>query len=50
MWIDFRELRNKLTHEYPDDEGEIIESINSAIDAYKIIKEIYLNLKVKFPA
>ena len=40
-WIEYRKLRNTLTHEYPDNEDEIIEAINLSIEAYKNIKNIY---------
>lgn len=40
-WIEYRKLRNTLTHEYPDNEDEIIEAINLSIDAYLNMKKIY---------
>ena len=40
-WIEYRELRNVLTHEYPDNEDEIIEAINLSIEAYVDMKNIY---------
>ncbi len=40
-WIEYRNLRNILTHEYPDNEDEIIEAIPLAVDAYKNILEIF---------
>ena len=43
-WIDYRKLRNNLTHEYPGNEGEIIEALQLASDAYKRMKEIYLTI------
>jgi hypothetical protein len=43
-WIDFRKLRNTLTHEYPGNEEEIIEALQLALDAYKRMKEIYLTI------
>ncbi|MFH0734332.1 MAG: hypothetical protein V1773_05945 [bacterium] len=44
-WIDFRKLRNTLTHEYPGNEEEIIESIKLAVEVYSRINEIYLSIK-----
>jgi len=41
IWIDYRKLRNTLTHEYPDNEDEMIESITLAIEVYENLKEIY---------
>jgi uncharacterized protein with HEPN domain len=40
-WIDYRKLRNSLTHEYPNNEDEIVEAINLSIDVYKKMKIIY---------
>ena len=40
-WIEFRKLRNSLTHEYPDNEEEIIEAINLSLDIYLQMKRIY---------
>lgn len=40
-WIEFRSLRNTLTHEYPDNEDEIIEAIVLALDAYKEMLSIF---------
>ena len=40
-WIEYRKLRNTLTHEYPDNEDEIIEAINLSIEAYIDMKKIY---------
>jgi len=34
QWADFREIRNTLTHEYPENMNEIIEGIKLAVDAY----------------
>ena len=43
-WMQFRKLRNELTHEYPDNEDDIIEGIKLALDAFstttKIIESI----------
>lgn len=43
-WIDFRKLRNNLTHDYPDNENEIIEALNLAIDVYYKMIDIYKKL------
>lgn len=43
-WIDFRNLRNSLTHDYPDNQEEIIDAINLSIDVYKKMIEIYTNM------
>lgn len=44
IWIDLRKLRNHLTHDYPNHEAEIIETINLSITTYFKMKEMYLNL------
>jgi hypothetical protein len=40
-WMGYREIRNTLTHEYPDNEDEVIEGIQLALTAYQEIKSIY---------
>jgi len=45
QWMNFREIRNTLTHEYPENEDEIIEGIVLALDAYTEIKNIYTVIK-----
>lgn len=47
-WMEFREIRNTLTHEYPDNEDEIIEGIKLALIAFREIKKIYDNIKSKY--
>ncbi len=39
-WMEYRKLRNKLTHEYPDNEDEIIEGIQLSIDVFDEIMMI----------
>jgi len=43
-WIDYRKLRNNLTHEYPNNNDEIIEAINMSIETYQDMKNIYLKM------
>ena len=51
-WMMYRKLRNQLTHEYPDNEDDVIEGIKIAIDSYAEIEiilnniELYLNERV----
>ena len=33
-WMEFRKLRNTLTHEYPDNEDEIVEGIKLSLAAF----------------
>jgi len=39
-WINYRAIRNKLTHEYPDNQEEVIEGINLAIVYFEEINQI----------
>ena len=43
-WIDYRKLRNSLTHEYLNNTDEIIEAINLSINVYKDMKNIYIKM------
>ena len=51
-WMMYRKLRNQLTHEYPNNEDDVIEGIKIAIDFYAEIEiilnniELYLNKRV----
>lgn len=43
-WMKYRNLRNTLTHEYPNNEDEIIEGIKVALIAFVEIEQIYHNM------
>ena len=43
-WIDYRKLRNSLTHEYPNNSDEVLEAINISIEVYEKMKQIYLKM------
>lgn len=43
-WIDYRKLRNSLTHEYPNNSDEVLEAINLSIKAYEDMKNIYATM------
>jgi len=43
-WMDFRIIRNKLTHEYPDNKEDVIEGIKLAVNSFKEIKLILNNV------
>ncbi len=43
-WIEYRKLRNTLTHEYPDNEDEMIEAITLSLGVYDNLKEIYATM------
>jgi hypothetical protein len=40
-WIEYRNLRNLLTHEYPSNEEEIIEGIKIALNVFLNIEYIF---------
>ena len=48
-WLDYREVRNKLTHEYPDNEKDVLEGIKISLVYFKEIQtmvhdiEAYIN-------
>lgn len=44
QWMEYRKLRNKLTHEYPNNEEEVIEGIKIAIDIFSEIEIILHNI------
>ncbi|WP_024787522.1 MULTISPECIES: hypothetical protein [unclassified Lebetimonas] len=46
-WLKIREIRNELSHEYPDDIDESIESLKLAINFFPNMLNIYQNLKEK---
>jgi hypothetical protein len=43
-WIEYRKLRNSLTHDYPGNIEEIIEALEQALEAYEKMKMIYSNI------
>ena len=46
QWMGYRKLRNELTHEYPDNESEILEGIKIALDAFEKTVSIIEKLKI----
>jgi len=50
-WMEYRKLRNKLTHEYPNNEQDIIDGILISVDVFSEIETILqriVNYKDKF--
>jgi len=43
-WMEYRKLRNKLTHEYPNNEQDIIDGIKVAMDVFCEIEVILENI------
>lgn len=43
-WMFYRKLRNQLTHEYPNNEDDIIEGIQIAIDTFDNLEMILYNI------
>jgi len=46
QWMDYRNLRNLLTHEYPDNRDEVLEGIKVALKVFPEIKSIQSNMRV----
>ena len=46
-WKYFRKLRNLLTHEYPDNEDEILEGIKEALEVYRKMKNIFETISME---
>ena len=44
-WMNYREIRNSVTHEYPDSYEDIIEGIKLALSAFDDMGEIYRRIK-----
>jgi hypothetical protein len=44
-WIDYRQVRNKLTHEYPDNQEEIAEGVKLALEYFEEIEKIVLDIE-----
>lgn len=49
-WIRLREIRNKISHEYPEEIDEIIDNLNKIIENIEIFKKIYKKIKEKYEA
>jgi hypothetical protein len=43
-WMEYRKLRNQLTHEYPNNEEDVVEGIKLAISVFKEIEQILKNI------
>lgn len=41
QWVEYRKLRNSLTHEYPGNMDEVIDALGLAFTAYGEMKKIY---------
>ena len=44
-WLQLRELRNSVTHEYPFNSDEIIEGLNTLIDKSEYLSEIWQKIE-----
>ncbi len=44
-WLDYREIRNKLTHEYPDNQDEIIDGIKISLEYFREIVKLVIGIK-----
>lgn len=46
QWHILRSIRNQLTHIYPEDRIETIETIHDALDVIQILEDIYKKMKI----
>jgi hypothetical protein len=46
-WISMRELRNHITHEYPDNPKLMASNLNKAVESSKTLLRFWHNLKLK---
>lgn len=46
-WMEYRKLRNQLTHEYPNNEQDVVDGISLAIEVFNDI-EIILNKIIEY--
>ncbi len=44
-WLDYREVRNKLTHEYPDNESDILDGIKISLVYFSEIKDMVKHIE-----
>lgn len=44
-WIEIRKLRNKLTHEYPDELEEVRKELRIAIDKINLFEEVIIKIE-----
>jgi uncharacterized protein YutE (UPF0331/DUF86 family) len=49
-WLQMREIRNHITHEYPDHPEFMVSNLNKAIEFAKSLLEYWRQLKEKFPS
>ena len=44
-WMKVRKLRNKIAHEYPDEQEQVIEDIKEALKKVDYLAQIYKNIQ-----
>ncbi|NCO00526.1 MAG: hypothetical protein GW906_01665 [Epsilonproteobacteria bacterium] len=44
-WIEIREIRNELEHDYPDELQEALDDLKYCIDNFETLQSYYLNVK-----
>jgi len=47
-WQELRNLRNRLAHEYPENAGQTVESLNMLMMEWTSLREMYLSIKGYF--
>jgi len=44
-WVKIKQLRNKMAHEYPDEQEEIVNDIKEAIKKVDYLAKVYKDIK-----
>ncbi|MFK5938618.1 MAG: hypothetical protein QM497_09525 [Sulfurimonas sp.] len=47
-WLNLRDIRNKIAHQYDDEPQEMTQAINDILNQKEILKSIYNNVKQKY--
>ena len=43
-WIEFRNVRNELEHDYPDELEEALKDLNYCVDSFEYMQEVVLKV------
>jgi len=44
VWMDYRNLRNVLTHEYPDNKDVVIQGVKTAVQVFVAMERCFLHI------
>jgi len=45
VWMDYRNLRNMLTHEYPDNKDVVIQGVRMAVQVFSAMERCFLHIE-----